>query len=311
MEFASSVPGIQSGFVELQTRLDDDAYQGRILQGVSRTFALTIPTLPDALCRVVGNAYLLCRIADTIEDDRSLPPADKRALSAQFIQAVSGKLDATDFAESLWPQLALETPEAERDLVANIAAVLRVTHSFTAAQRESLARCVRIMAEGMSRYQQHASLDGLRDVPDLERYCYHVAGVVGEMLTELFCEHSAEVRRQRAALMPLAVSFGQGLQMTNILKDVWDDHSRGACWLPKDVFDRHGYDIRRKTPGDGHAGYARGLRELVALAHECLRRALDYTLLLPKQETGMRCFCLWALGDGGIDFGPHTPQSAL
>ena len=34
----------------------DLAYQDEILQGVSRTFALTIPQLPDALEQVVGNA---------------------------------------------------------------------------------------------------------------------------------------------------------------------------------------------------------------------------------------------------------------
>ena len=47
----------------------DEAYQEHALPGVSRTFALTIPELPGDLRRVVTNAYLLCRIADTIEDD--------------------------------------------------------------------------------------------------------------------------------------------------------------------------------------------------------------------------------------------------
>ena len=51
------------------TNLDDVSYQREILQHVSRTFALTIPELPDSLRIVISNAYLLCRIADTIEDD--------------------------------------------------------------------------------------------------------------------------------------------------------------------------------------------------------------------------------------------------
>ena len=57
---------------EFQTSKDDEAYQNEILQHVSRTFALTIPELPDPLNKVVANAYLLCRIADTIEDDKSM-----------------------------------------------------------------------------------------------------------------------------------------------------------------------------------------------------------------------------------------------
>ena len=39
-----------------------------------------------------------------------------------------------------------------------------------------------------------------------------------------------DARQQRAELHDLGVSFAQGLQMTNILKDVWEDRARGACW---------------------------------------------------------------------------------
>ena len=35
--------------------------------------------------------------------------------------------------------------------------------------------------------------------------------------------------------MGFAISFGQGLQMTNILKDVWEDYEIGACWLPREI----------------------------------------------------------------------------
>ena len=63
-----------------------------------------------------------------------------------------------------------------------------------------------------------------------------MAGVVGEMLTELFCRYCPELEPQRERLTHLAVSFGQGLQMTNILKDIWDDRQAGACWLPRSVF---------------------------------------------------------------------------
>ena len=37
--------------------------------------------------------------------------------------------------------------------------------------------------------------------------------------------------------------------MTNILKDVWEDRSRGACWLPQEVFSRHGVDLAQLAAG--------------------------------------------------------------
>src|SRR5690625_882160 len=48
----------------VDTKNSDFALQRELLAKVSRTFALTIPALPEHLERVVGNAYLLCRIID-------------------------------------------------------------------------------------------------------------------------------------------------------------------------------------------------------------------------------------------------------
>ena len=107
----------------------DEAYQQHILQGVSRTFALTIPQLPPALSRVISNAYLLCRIADTIEDDKHLPFSRKYEFSKQFINVVSGNKSATDFADALYLELSALASEDEHDLIQHTPAVIRITHS--------------------------------------------------------------------------------------------------------------------------------------------------------------------------------------
>jgi farnesyl-diphosphate farnesyltransferase len=274
----------------------DVAYQLYSLQHVSRTFALTIPQLPDDLRQVVGNAYLLCRIADTIEDDKELPAETKRHFAERFINVVAGHEPAAGFASELAPILSGHTPAAERELIARTESVIRITHSFNTRQRGALERCVRIMAEGMAHYQEAETIHGLKDLADMDRYCYYVAGVVGEMLTELFCDYSPAIDRNRDTMMQLAVSFGQGLQMTNILKDIWDDHRRGACWLPRDIFDRYGVDLSRLDTIRDQAAFARGLEVLIGVARGHLENALHYTLLIPARETGLRRFCLWALG---------------
>lgn len=285
-----------SNYSTLQTQLDDDEYQNTILQDVSRTFALTIPQLPDQLSHVVGNAYLLCRIADTIEDDKSMSADTKRKFAEMFIQVVAGKSSVETFSKSLFPLLSSEASEAEHNLIANTAPVIRITHSFNQRQRAALERCVSIMAEGMARYQDTETLDGVKNLDDMGQYCYYVAGVVGEMLTELFCDYSSEIDQHRDDLMKLSVSFGQALQMTNILKDIWEDHHRGACWLPRDIFNKFNVDITNKTPGYKSEGFKQGLMELIGVAHTNLENALRYTLILPPHERGLRRFCLWSLG---------------
>ncbi|HMB74163.1 MAG TPA: phytoene/squalene synthase family protein [Gammaproteobacteria bacterium] len=276
-------------------RQQDLEYQRGILPGVSRTFALTIPVLPERLADVVGNAYLLCRLADTIEDDIALSDEQKSGFHERFVRIVEGAEEPGPFSAELAPLLAPGTLDDERGLVANTPRVIRVTREFSDGERAALTRCVRIMCTGMPKFQRSRSLDGLQDLPALDGYCYYVAGVVGEMLTELFCHYSAQIRQHRTRMMQLAVSFGQGLQMTNILKDVWDDRRGRTCWLPRSVFGS-GFDLRRLDELHDTPEFRTGLFELIGVAHAHLRNALDYTCLIPKNEVGIRRFCLWAIG---------------
>jgi len=282
--------------VQMDSSIADEDYQNRILPHVSRTFALTIPQLPPALRTPVTNAYLLCRIADTIEDETPAAAATNLVLQERFVAVVRGKEDADVLAHDVAPQLSPKTLPAERDLILNMKRVVGITARLDEPQRLAIQRCLDIMCHGMHKFQQTASLRGLPRSTDLDDYCYYVAGVVGEMLTELFCSYSAQIRQHRTELHDLAVSFAQGLQMTNILKDVWEDHARGACWLPQEVFSRYGIDLSQLAPGKGGTGFDAGMRELVGVAHVHLRNALTYTLLIPGKETGIRRFCLWAIG---------------
>ncbi|HEX9404110.1 MAG TPA: squalene/phytoene synthase family protein, partial [Steroidobacteraceae bacterium] len=221
----------------------DEVYQDQILPHVSRTFALTIPQLPEGLRTAVTCAYLLCRIADTIEDEPALSPPETLAFLQRFSALLVGRGDPALLAREIEGRLTDRTLATERDLVSNMERVLAVMARLNEPQRAAIRRCVELMCHGMPRFQFSASLRGLARSSDLDDYCYYVAGVVGEMLTDLFCDYSPEIARHRPALSAIAASFAQGLQMTNILKDVWEDRSRGACWLPQDVFTPHGVDL--------------------------------------------------------------------
>ncbi len=286
---------VQDSMVNRDGR-DDERFQAAMLQDVSRTFALTIPELPAALREVVGNGYLLCRIVDTIEDDPGLSSVQKRHFCTFFAEVVARRADAVQFAHSLDLVLASTVPKAERLLVRETARVIAIGDGFTTTQRQALETCVAIMADGMAEFQERKDPAGLPTLADMDRYCYCVAGVVGELLTRLFCEYSPQIRRHEDRLMALAVSFGQTLQMTNILKDIWEDRRRGACWLPRDVFARHGFDLAGLEQGPDDPRFHEGLGELIDVARTHACRALDYVLLLPRAEAGLRNFCLWALG---------------
>jgi farnesyl-diphosphate farnesyltransferase len=276
---------------------DDLAFQERILKGVSRSFALTIPQLPGRLRREVANAYLLCRIIDTIEDDPAFNADATDRWLGIFLDVVRTGRGAHAFAAELEPQLSPATPADERRLIRECDRVIRITQSLSNTARVAIQRCLTTMSRGMGEFVREGGPDGLPTLAHLERYCYFVAGVVGEMLTDLFCDYSADIAARRDDLERRARAFGQGLQLTNILKDMREDHSRGICWLPRDLFHAHGVDLARLGDADRgpQAGYEAAVRRLVQIAHADLRDALEYTLAIPGREVGIRRFLLWSV----------------
>jgi farnesyl-diphosphate farnesyltransferase len=146
-------------------------FQDQILPHVSRTFALTIPQLPMPLRTAVTNAYLLCRIADTIEDEPALSPAETRMFLQRFTAVVRGSETAGPLARELVRRLSERTLPAERELVGGMEQVIEVTAGF-GPERAAIQRCIEVMCHGMHHFQQTASLAGLARSSDLDSYCY-------------------------------------------------------------------------------------------------------------------------------------------
>jgi len=253
---------------------DDVAYQKAILGSVSRTFALTIPLLPPSIEKVVGNTYLLCRIVDTIEDAADLSAQTKQSLSALFLDAVLEKAPVETFVHPCLDALKNYSNQDELDLIAHTPTVLRILHTCSSEDQLAVSRCVSIMSEGMSLFHGKQNQAGLQDLSEFEHYCYVVAGVVGELLTTIFSNHSPTFKKQISGHEDLAIAFGQALQMTNILKDSPEDKARGVSWKPVNI----------------------SQKALLKIAYQKLQDSLHYILLIPKQEQGMRRFCFLAFG---------------
>ena len=252
----------------------DLAYQKAILGSVSRTFALTIPLLPPMIEKVVGNTYLLCRIVDTIEDAADLSPQTKQNLSQLFLDAVLEKVPVESFVEPCLKALDHYGNQDELDLITHTPTVLRILHTCSQDDQAAVSRCVSIMSEGMSYFHSKQTQSGLKDLREFEKYCYVVAGVVGELLTTIFSNHSSAFAKNIKGHDELALAFGQALQMTNILKDSPEDHTRGVSWKPADI----------------------SQKELLKISYQKLQDSLSYILLIPKEELGIRRFCFLAFG---------------
>lgn len=247
-----------------------------LLEKTSRTFALSIPVLPEPTRREVTIAYLLFRIADTFEDAaRWLPERRIEALNA-FRELLAGGSRAD--AERLSAAWAEAGPSEHPGYLELIAAVPDVLDAFLALRPEAVAPVrhhVRRSAEGMAGFVAR-SRDGalaLESVRDLQDYCYAVAGIVGEMLTELFLLGRSELETIAPYLRERAARFGEALQLVNILKDSQVDASEGRSFLPPSVPRPEVFALARTDLATAaeyihalqRAGAPRGLVEFTAL----------------------------------------------
>lgn len=268
-----------------------------MLPQVSRTFALGIRLLPTRLSDSVQTAYLLCRIADTVEDTPALGADRQVALLTAFGEG----LDSTAYQGDDLRAAFAERAGPEADLAANAQRVLGVFRSLPAGDRAAVTPWVREMAFGMAEFARLAGTrqDGftaLASVADLDRYCYIVAGTVGHLLTGLFRRHHPSISLERFdRLDALATSFGLGLQLTNIIKDVADDRRRGWSFVPQELCQMAGIHSG-ELDDPAHAAQARQVMHmLIAKARGHLEDALRYCLLLPRRAWRIRIFCLTSL----------------
>ncbi|MEM9590279.1 MAG: phytoene/squalene synthase family protein [Pseudomonadota bacterium] len=261
---------------------------------LSRTFALTIPKLPLDLRSTVGTAYLLCRAADTVEDSRLSDRDQKISLLDTFLTGIDQSASWEDVSRHLAAELSDEVGPEELELIQSLPGLIAILRTRPPRQQEAVRNCLRKMASGMKSYVNRPT--GLADMEELNDYCYVVAGVVGEMLTELFCDYAADIDQHRQKLEKLAASFGQGLQMTNILKDIWDDRRQGRCYLPQSLFCSASLDLRDLDKASRQPAFRPTIHHLAAIALDHLGNAVDYTLTIPRRHTGIRQFCLLAIG---------------
>jgi farnesyl-diphosphate farnesyltransferase len=272
-----------------------------LLPAVSRTFALNIPVLPRPLDTAVMVAYLLCRIADTLEDEVRGPACPVLLAELARLSALpqGWEADARRFTEEALRVLRTEAPGSEVRLVEGTPQVLEALAGHDGPVREHVAACVATMAAGMGKMGDKGRASGgglgLASLEETLEYCYYVAGTVGEMLTRLFQWHSPAVAARAERLEPRAVAFGNALQLTNILKDVREDLERGSCWLPRTLLAEHGLTPEELLAPARRDEAMKVHGRLVAVAHEELRKAFEYVLALPREERGLRLFCLWPL----------------
>lgn len=247
------MPEVSLARIDLQKHLDN----------LSRSFAFCIAQLPAGFKEAVGISYLLFRFLDTIEDSAWSHSEAQAQAYATFRKNV-----LNPFTPQPWSEIfkAASLNQHEKELLQDIDLLFIEFSSLNISVQKIISNGLLSMESGM----RHFSNKNFRpkNLKEVNQYCFFVAGIVGELLEELFQQHS-QLKDRQQHLVP-AVHFGLFLQKVNILKDQVVDEAEGRFW----VHDRN--EILRSLRLHGEQAFA-------------------YLQSLPLVHRGYRLFCAWSL----------------
>jgi len=106
---------------------------------------------------------------------------------------------------------------------------------------------------------------------DLRLYCRQVAGAVGMLAMPIFAADDPRADGETSAA--IAVTLGEALQLTNILRDLGDDAARGRLYLPRELLEANGVTARTPDALLADPKLPAACRDLAATADARFQRA--------------------------------------
>lgn len=257
------------------------------VHGVSRTFSITIDRLEEPMSRHICLGYLLCRVADTIEDAGHIPPEAQTELLTAYDRLLDpdDPLEADSFMEDVEPWIPAD-PDEDWTVVAETPRVLRTFESLDEEPREIMRDPVRELVDGMAMFtDRYADEGGLRlqTLEELEEYCWYAAGTVGTLITGLVARSASPDRAEE--MRQNARSFALLLQLVNIAKDVESDYrEENNVYLPAEWLAEENVDVEAVTAEANQSGVTNVIRRVTGRAENYLDDAHRYLEVVPERH---------------------------
>ncbi len=262
------------------------------LQSVSRSFALTIPLVEEALLAPIMVGYLEARILDTFEDDigKRHVSLEERVHAMNAIMEILERPDS-QMAKRKAKELAREAEdwvqdEHYRGLVKNFDKVLTVHRSLDERTKASMVRWMHEMNAGMQKYLQQP----VYSFEDLNEYCYFVAGTPSGFLTELIRTRAKKLTPKASqVLQDNERDFGLFLQKVNIIRDFREDilQNEKIFW-PGYLFDKHQLEPQELLDPAHEKQAMEMLNAMVDNAVTHVTPVHDYLTAVPDEYAGFR-----------------------
>lgn len=220
----------------------------QITQRSASNLALAFVVLPPDRRAAMSALYAFCREVDDVADEDTKPVPERRSALQRWREDIRRACSGEDPAF----------------------AVNRELQPFIARHRLPFD----LFNELLLGVEQDLEPVVHADYPELDRYCYRVASVVGLLSIEIFGYRDPRCREYADAL-------GKALQYTNILRDVGNDAVRGRVYLPRTELESHGVTVEDVLGHRDSPGFRRAAAAFAGRARAYFSRARG---LLPAGE---------------------------
>lgn len=247
--------------ITLPATIANDAQVWQAFRYHSRTFSMAARLLPAPVQMPIASLYLFCRRVDSIADQSVLEVGAAAALDELF--TLKNNLDATLAGhppdQFLWQRLH----------------EIHDTFSLNTGPFYELI-------EGAA---WDLNARPIQTEDDLTAYANLVGGSIGAMMLPFLLDHPQDKGRAE----PAARALGIAMQITNILRDVGEDHQfLSRCYLPQDQLSDFDVEIHHlSTPLP--SCYSALLESLMTRAENLYASGLAGIDILPwRMRTGIR-----------------------
>ncbi|MDP6708528.1 MAG: presqualene diphosphate synthase HpnD [Alphaproteobacteria bacterium] len=242
-DYVGTGPATQAGAVGAEiAEADPWAHVHDVVRRAGSSFFWAMRILPKDRREAVYAIYAFCREVDDIADEDGAE-ADKLARLAAWNEEV----------ERLYRGVPVTpTGRALGDCIARFE-----------LSKDEFVRLIDAVRRDVEAEVRAPTMTELR------HYCRGVAGAVGMLLIRVFGAHGP-------AAEEFAITLGEALQLTNILRDIAEDAERGRLYLPQELLSGAGIDAAAPLADIlAHPGLEKACEALVETAEERFRRAED------------------------------------
>ncbi|MBI2597915.1 MAG: squalene/phytoene synthase family protein [Candidatus Diapherotrites archaeon] len=245
----------------------------QLLNIVSRSFALCIPRLPKQVRNEIGNFYLLCRYADSIEDS-GIFIEEKKKYFDRYLKCLETEnfLQMEELNKEIVPKIRYKN---DKQLAKDFKTVFKQFVAFDHKSKQIALKWLKEMTKGMLKYSKKE----IENFLELDNYCYYVAGTVGFYVTQI-ADHKFGLNKYDL-LIAKAKDFGLLLQKVNIIKDFSKDYEAGKTFWPKSLFKKHNIKVQDAFTDKNAEKRKQILEEMVKSTEPHIKSTLEYLKNLP------------------------------